>query len=235
MYDLDENFPLAVVGIYSGDRSTRSQIGIYDQDILCAECDGKLGLLDEHACDVFHPKKLKLKIANVSDGLAINPNGGALCYSVEGAQPELLSKFVLSVFWRSHNSSRKEAKVVRLGNHADSIKSILLTDQPIVNHAYSVHIEYNIDFKVTMLIGRNRQEGLILNSFYTRNFGFHMKTDQQNHNEAFTLLCLAKNRPVYAMAIDKLKTPFGRTVVTGLKQNLAKHGNPWKRKSSQNG
>jgi hypothetical protein len=155
-----------------------------------------------------------------------------LCYAIEGAQPELLSKFVLSVLWRSHHSCREEAKVVRLGSHADAIKSILLADQPIANHIYSVHIEYNVDLKITMLIGRNRQEGLILNSFYTRNFGFHMKTDRQNHDEIFSLLCLAKNRPVFAMAVNKLNTPFGRNFVFGLKQNFAKHGDPWKRRTS---
>ena len=232
MYDLEEKLPLAVVGIYSGDRPKRSQIGIYDQDILCAECDGKLGVLDEYACKVFDPEKLELKVANATDGLAIDRDGTTFCYTIEGAQPEILSKFVLSVLWRSHHSSREEAKVVRLGSHADAIKSILLADEPIANHIYSVHIEYNVDFKITMLIGRHRPEGLVLNSFYTRNFGFHMKIDRQDHNEIFRLLCLAENRPVYAMAVNKLGTPFGRTVVSGLKRNFAKHGDPWKRRTS---
>ena len=220
--------PLAIIGIYEGDRPKRSQIGIYDSRILCEQCDGELGKLDQHACEVLLEKNLA--ISDLAGGKAIDGNGDTLCYTLEGANPEIIWKFVLSVIWRSHHSTREEVARVKLGMHELKIKAILLNQQPFTRVPYSVVVEYNPDFKMCMVIGRNRQDGIMLNTFYARNFGFHMKTDQQEHSETFRLISLATDRPVYAMNIRKLDTRFGKTVVSGLRKNFSKFGTPWKRK-----
>lgn len=226
MYELDGQQPLAIVGVKEGSRPERSQIGIYDSGILCAECDNFLGKLDCHACEVLVENNLQ--VANASDGKAIDRNGDVVCYSVDKAEPEQMAKFVLSVFWRCHHSDRKEASRVDLGPHEALVREVLLGSVSIFETPYTVHIEYNSDFQMVMILGRNRQEGINLNTFYSKKFGFHLKTDQKPHEEHFRLLCLEKERPVFAMNIKKLQTRFGRLVALGMKKNFSKFGTPWK-------
>jgi hypothetical protein len=225
MYDLDGQKPLAVVGVKGESRPKRSQTGIYDSGILCADCDNMIGRLDGHACEKLVEKNLH--IANAVGGKAIDINGEILCFSVSDADPELIAKFVLSVLWRCHHSVREEANRVNLGNHEATFREVLLGATPVFNTPYSIHIEYNSDFQMVMILGRNRQQGLNLNTFYSKKFGFHVKTDQKPHEDHFKLLCLAKNRPVFAMNIKKLQTKFGRQVALGLKSNFSKFGTPW--------
>jgi hypothetical protein len=228
MYELEGELPIKVIGIYGKSRPKRAPIGIYDKDILCAECDGRIGIWDQHACEVLNSVKRNLTVTRVSDGFAVDEEGTPLCYTIERADPELMSKFVLSVIWRGHISKRPEAKVVKLGSHAARIKEIILKDIPIKAHNYKVQLEFNPDFAIEMFVGRNKMLDRTINTFHAQNFGFHMNTDKQVLLEQFLPLYLKKNHPVLAISFNKKDTPFGRSVIQGLRENYALYGDPWK-------
>ena len=229
MYDLDGKLPLKIVGLFGTSFPKRSQNGIYDAGILCAECDNRIGVWDQHACESLRAETRGLEVASATDGLAVDEDGKVLCYVVGNADPELISKFALSVLWRCHHSSRDEARVVNLGPHADRIAKIILDDTSTEHHDYSVWLEYHSDFPLVMWVGRWKIEGNVtINTFMAQNFSFHMKTDKRADPDPFHLLRMKQGRPVFAMSIDKKNSNFGRQVISGLRSSWKKHGDPWK-------
>jgi hypothetical protein len=230
LYTLDGKLPLKIVGLFGETRPKRSNIGLYDPNILCAECDGRIGLWDQHACETLSKDSRKMAIAVVDDGKAVDPNGKILAYKIENADAEKISKFALSVLWRCHHSTREEASTVNLGPHADRMHDILVSDVTISDHGYDVCLEYHEDFSLVMWQGRWRtEEGVTINTFMASNFSFHVRTGVDQPGNPLRSLSIRTGAPVVALAIEKRKTNFGQQVIQGLKLNRRKYGDPWKR------
>jgi hypothetical protein len=232
LYNLAAGSPLSLVPMYTDERPQRSQTGLYDQEILCEECDVFLGRLDQHAVERLAPGRANLKATHPPDGPALDAKGKPLLYTIEGADSDTISRFVLSVLWRAHHSGRAETRVVRLGPHADVIRDILLKELNVGDHPYVVTLEHNPDMQFAMLVGNNRQQGIMLHTFYASNFGFHAKIDKRSFGEPMSLLALRSKRPVLSISFEKRTTPFGRNLIGGLRRNYSKFGDPWKRKAS---
>jgi hypothetical protein len=97
------------------DYPRRSQAGIYDPNILCAECDGRLGELDQHAAETL---------------LRSNPNTfgddqGPLVRAYPNADPEIIRLFAISLAWRAHHSSHAMFLGVSLGPYEALFKTEL--------------------------------------------------------------------------------------------------------------
>jgi hypothetical protein len=228
MYNLSGNLPLQIVSLGVDERPKKSWTGFYDKNILCGPCDGEIGKLDQHAAEVFNLKNAKLRPYHPPDGIALDEYGKPLCYELLGADPELVSLFVLSVIWRSHISDRDKCRVVDLGSHADRIRNIIWNKATIGSHPYAVRLEHNPDLQMAMFVGNNRQDGLMLNSFYASNFGFHAKIDSQPHGEPELSFCLRRGSPVLAISFKKVESVFGKSIVKGLQRHRSLFGNPWK-------
>jgi hypothetical protein len=235
MYDFDGELPIKVISIFGGARPKRAPVGIYDANILCGGCDNRIGVWDQHACKLFSSKTRRLSIAQVADGPAIDERGVPLCYKIEDAEPELISKFVLSVIWRCHVSTREEAKMVKLGPHAESIKDIIKQDISLSSHNYRVRLQFNIDFAIAMIVGRNKLNGKTINTFHAQNFGFHLNTTNNISQDEFEPLYVQENRDVLAVSFLNKETQFGKSVISGLKHNQVIHGDPWKNMRASDG
>jgi len=77
--------------------------GVYDREILCASCDGRLGELDDYALFVCQ---------RFSTEHVVRPDGLFELCDVDG---DKFTAFVLSVLWRASISSRPEFRKVSLG------------------------------------------------------------------------------------------------------------------------
>jgi hypothetical protein len=84
--------------------SVKDNIGIYDESILCAKCDGFLGQLDDYGKNVL---------------LDRNPvlihNGEVEIFTIPNVDVAKLKLFFLSVLWRCSISNRSEVKHVSIG------------------------------------------------------------------------------------------------------------------------
>ncbi len=230
LYTLNGKLPLKIVGLFGETRPKRSQIGVYDSNILCKECDGRIGRWDQHACETLKSENRKLTVTVTDDGLAFDHDGKILSYTVENANAELISKFALSVLWRCHHSTREEAITVDLGPHAEKIRDILLSDMSISNHQYDVCLEYHEDFSLVMWQGRWRiEDGVTFNTFMAANFSFHMRTGTDRPGNPLRLMSLRPGAPVTVLVVEKKKTDFGLQVIQGLKRAKVKYGDPWNR------
>ena len=87
-----------------------SQHGIYDNDILCACCDGKLGKLDDFALDVSRRFPSEHRIVK---------REGRDWFELENVNTERFATFLLSVIWRTSICTRPEFARLSLGSYED--------------------------------------------------------------------------------------------------------------------
>ena len=106
------------------------QLGEYDPDILCASCDGILGLDDEYAVDVC--RRFAAEHLDVGHGL----------FEFPGADGMRFSKFILSVLWRASISRRPSFASVDLGPYQDKARDVLFGTKPLSNlRAFEVLVQ----------------------------------------------------------------------------------------------
>lgn len=232
MYSMLKDGPLAVVSLSTPCPPKKSRIGIYDNNILCEDCDGLLGNYDQYVCERFKKENLKVRPVLLSDGWAVDENGRSVCFELPDVEPEKLVKFVLSVLWRAHLSARPEAKVVKLGPHAAPILDILKQNISIEHHPYSVYLEYNPDLDMVMFQGAWRLDGGVnVNSFLCQQFSFHTKIDKRADPFPFGLIKLLPDRQVYALNIKKLSSKFGHRLAQRIKSSTIQHPQAWEKLS----
>jgi hypothetical protein len=91
---------------------------LYDPDILCGPCDGRLGLLDDYAVKVCRDFKSR----HTRDGIL---------FEVPDIDCDKLAKFVLAVLWCASISSRPHFAAIRLGPDENKARDVLFGASPI--------------------------------------------------------------------------------------------------------
>jgi hypothetical protein len=99
-----------------------TQHGVYDPQILCASCDGALGLYDDYAVDVSR-RFLAGEHVVAADGT----------YTLSNVDGDLFAKFALAVLWRASVTSRPEFRSTRLGPYEDKARDVLFGAKPLVS------------------------------------------------------------------------------------------------------
>lgn len=103
----------------------RAPIGVYDAQLLCAECESKFGDLDSYAAqiliekfdDLFSPMQL---------------NGIVAGYESKFIDQERLLRFLVSLLWRASASSESFYRAVELGPfEADAMHAVNRPLEPI--------------------------------------------------------------------------------------------------------
>ena len=133
--DAQESFPHNLLISCGGVRPLHAH-GIYDNRILCADCDGKLGKLDSYALQVCRRFDAEHTIRD--DGL----------FEMNNVDGDRFATFVLSVLWRASITSRPEFADVSLGAYEDDARQVIFGARPLASIS---------DYQ--LLVGRCRQEG----------------------------------------------------------------------------
>ena len=95
--------------------------GIFDPNILCADCDHYLGTnYDAPASEIF--KKLRITRKNM--------NMRRTRFTKRGIDCDTLCRFFLSILWRSSISTRPECKI-HLGSYETEVRDTLFHIKPI--------------------------------------------------------------------------------------------------------
>jgi hypothetical protein len=106
------NFGSQPIAIFSSDENSRPQkspVGVYDEYILCEECDNELGLLDQYV------------VLNLirADGIVVVDQEDLKCLQYQGVDTNILYKFIASVAWRASKSKHEFFSRVNLGPYED--------------------------------------------------------------------------------------------------------------------
>jgi hypothetical protein len=117
LYD-DKHF-FNVVRFGSQSRLGRRPKGVYDNSLLCADCDNvRLNEYEDYACSVF------------TDRNSVRITDQKYAFLVEGLDYRRFKLFLLSLIWRAGVSERTEFANVELGPHAEQMRQMLYVGDP---------------------------------------------------------------------------------------------------------
>lgn len=104
----DEKYSVYFEATTEGVRREPKQAGLYDENILCAECEARFSNWDRHGGTVI------CKSRGEAD-LYLDPHGIPCGYHLKDADYELLMMFFLAVLWRASVSTLQFFRAVQLG------------------------------------------------------------------------------------------------------------------------
>ncbi len=127
---------LKLVPTEKGKFVKRSPIGVYDEEILCSECEKIFQEVDDYAA-----KKL-LQEKNFEE---IKDNGELIGYKINDLDVALFKRFVISVLWRASISSKEFYRNINLGKIEDQAKQLIWRKSAGHPHEFSFVLGKFID------------------------------------------------------------------------------------------
>ena len=166
----------------------KAPIGVYDTGILCASCDGAMGLYDDYAKRILFDTPMEPY-----------PHGPArLIQEYDYAKLKL---FFLTLLWRAGISTHRMFEQVTLGPHEDRLLAMIKAGNPGSSEEYSV-IVMSFDDPCARELGlqvfRARKRGAL--NYYRFNaagYTFFIKVDARATVGAFRQVMLAPGGPLF--------------------------------------
>lgn len=112
---------LKLISNVDGVHPKRMPIGVYDEEMLCQECEYKFQALDDYAA--------KLLIGN-SEIEELRQNGSVIGYKIPQVDYGLLKRFVISLLWRASISKQDFYRKVDLGVLEVLAKKLIWEESP---------------------------------------------------------------------------------------------------------
>ena len=168
--DIREGGPDLRVGSIDETGYGLSKAGFFDDGILCARCDGKLGVLDDYAVTFCRTFERNREMIN-SD-----------MFSIASVDTDKLVKFAASVGWRYSISTRPEATKIQLGPFEKEFQQILFGDRPVSIEPALIVWANRTTFdmkKLAFAPTMHRQYGLRFCSMILRGLSFVLKIDHR--------------------------------------------------------
>jgi hypothetical protein len=176
------------------DYTSRRRIGYYDDQILCSECDGILGLFDEYGKEIF----LETEPVAVKGVEVESP------FVFENTDPQKLKLFLLSLLWRFAISTLPETRNVNLPvKFINHLEQMLKVKDPGGVHDFSMVItrfgfkspERELHKYFQMPVQRRRDGINYLNLYLPNGYKVLVKVDSRLQATALIPISLAKNNP----------------------------------------
>ncbi|HRY52257.1 MAG TPA: hypothetical protein P5089_00180 [Candidatus Portnoybacteria bacterium] len=173
-------------------RKSRSYIGLYDNSLVCYECEQKFSKFDDYGC--------KLLLSNLDDkNFILSSAGEKAGYQINSFDYDKLKLFFLSVLWRASNSERKEFAKINVGSYNEKLKEMIINKNPGNQDEFSIFLTKFID----PLGSRNfmdpfsiKIDGINMCVFYFGGgYKAYIKVDKRPLSNLFNLFIIKKDRP----------------------------------------
>ncbi len=188
-----------------GEHNKKSPTGVYDKNILCATCDGKIGKWDNIAIQFFTDTSKWLK----------KDAKGETYYEIWAYDYKALKLFFISLIWKASVSKNTMYKYVNLGPFEQKALNHLRTEDPGSIHDFSVilykfsstidpNFMYNSNGQIKAMLNpvADRKDGFNYYRFYLNEFILLIKVDKRPLKKPFLNLALEENKPLFIMEID---------------------------------
>ena len=110
--------------IYAGgEHPKRTRTGIHDEELVCADCEGVLSVLDDYGAKILIPE--------FPESMCIKtPDGVPLFFQLPSYNYGVLKLFLLSVLWRMSATKRPEFSCISLGPHEIRLAEMIKMNAP---------------------------------------------------------------------------------------------------------
>lgn len=201
--------------------SKHTQNGIYDDKILCADCDGMklIGKWDKYGQNFLQitiPDFLKNPRDNIKYHRSLNNSIYLLEIPLEEFDCHKLKLFFLSIMFRSHITRKDFCSKVNLGKkHFNRLKEMIINEDSGGINDFSVFFKKYSDLESTFIAPpcRQRDRDTGINGYWVHlpGYGFGVKVDSRSYPSSVSKSFLSPNQSLL-LVIDELKssTEFSR-------------------------
>lgn len=166
LYDKHHKF-FVFSSVGSPDKAKRPSQGEYEKNILCSECDNRLGQYEHYASLIFKGgESINIK-SEKGDGIVI--------HHISGIDYKKFKLFLLSLLWKTSISSREAYQYLTLSpEEEERIKKMVLSKDPGSDEEYPVSIfalhSANADILQQLILAPYSNKGLHI--FYVAGYLF---------------------------------------------------------------
>ncbi|MFC1818244.1 hypothetical protein ACFL0B_04000 [Thermodesulfobacteriota bacterium] len=191
-----ENIAPKIHSNTKGEYPQKTQTGIYDNSILCAECDGIIGVWDNYA------QQLLLK--DFTEKQAVYSGGNKAAYKIDDFDYHKLKLFFISVLWRASISNHKFYNRVILGPYEEEARNMILANEPGPEDDFAVVVAKFSDpeFKGMLDPHLDRYENINFYRFYMTGFVVYIKVDKRNTPEFMNRFKISNGYPLWIILRD---------------------------------
>ena len=192
--------PLEVITNTAGEYTKKSQIGEYDQTIVCSKCETIWQEWDNYAQQLLAEEPLNWR--------ARYYNNRKIYYVVDNFEYKKLKLFFISMVWRASVSSRPFFSKVSLGQFEDIAKQRIANTDPGGSEDFSVTLaKFDHPLAKSMLDPHeDKHSDVNYYRFYLASYIAYIKVDYKPAPEPLSQLAMAENRPLYIHCKDFRKS-----------------------------
>jgi len=193
----DEKHFIAPIDLIEFKRRKLLPDGFYDSNILCENCDNKiLGKLESYASIVIWGGKSKPDYYPKYEGKINQLNQKFL--HVTNLDYTKFKLFLLSIIWRASISKHKIFNSVSLGEHEESIRKMIIENNPSSKDDYPVgmFILTQNDSGPTKMISNPlpiKKDKSLIYHFLINGLVINYKIEGQADKELYDQICISEN------------------------------------------
>lgn len=201
-----------------GEYINRTHDGVYDQNVWCQQCEDEYGKYDGYALEVLRTPLDKFHQVIEEKELT--------GLEIEVRHPLHLQRFLISMLWRAHSSSKPMFSQVSLGKYEAEARSALKSKENFYDNNFDAAIFCPIDgLKIITNPRKMKIEGVNFYQFYLGKFEVIIKCDRQKLPKALNFVRLNSSGQL-RIAVTKFNqapTKFLNNHPLKLRGNLARH------------
>jgi hypothetical protein len=196
-WEIDPSLPAPklitnTTGIYP----KKAPIGIYDQTIVCEQCERRFSAYDAYAA------RLLLQSASEFEAIQDDDSGDLSGYLVRQYDYGFLKMFIIALLWRASVAAHPFFSRVRLGPFEEKARKMLLAADPGDAQTFGTLLSIWVGGEWPMIMDpfRERLFNVLSYRFYLGRYVAYIKVDQQNFPGEYTEGILNPDRPLYLIA-----------------------------------
>jgi hypothetical protein len=202
---LEKNKKIVELNLHNFNDATYRPTGIYDQHILCKECDNEtIGGLESYAAKILYE--------NQGVDLMIEEGDEIINIMFKGIDYKKFKLFLLSILWRASLSRQQMFKEIELGSkYEEIIRKMIVEGNPKKKEDFPVCIiglksNENLALRTIVAPRRMKNDGNTSYMFFINGLFYWFNVSRYNMEDVFTRIPIDDNNE---MTIGVLKNQFG--------------------------
>ena len=177
------------------EHAKRAPIGIYDSEILCAECDALFAPWDDYAQTLLAPELADAEV--ITDGRQF---GG---WRVRKYQYDLLKLFFISLLWRASVSRQPFYHRIKLGPFEERAKELMAANDPGRAEDFGVVLARFLEHDLALALldpHPDTLDSVNYCRFYLGRYVAYIKTDKRPPSRQWLPLTMKPDAPLCIVA-----------------------------------
>ncbi len=197
----------------------RSQTGIYDENLICEECETLFSPSDDYA--------YRLLSADISEDNLIVYNGKRIAYIINDYNYGKLKLFFISLLWRASASHLTYFARIKAKPFESQLKEMVRKKDPGTEDDFPIALRRFEEKSYSTAIldpYKRRFDGINYSVFYLSGFTVYIKVDKRLAPDFIRDINIKPNNPLVILLIDIEKTKEYKIMKKLAEKNREKFG-----------